>query len=76
MPSSSFVRGSSAVRALLGLAGALLVCSAAHADQQQDPGLKTVVQQAIGEAECFTDQYDSAVWYTLMEPRLDRKSVV
>lgn len=26
--------------------------------------------QAIVAAECFADQYDSAVWYRLMEPRL------
>jgi soluble lytic murein transglycosylase-like protein len=49
---------------------AVLLVGVAYADQQQDPGLKAVVQQAIGEAECFTDHYDSAVWYTLMEPRL------
>jgi soluble lytic murein transglycosylase-like protein len=42
----------------------------AHADQQRDPELRAVVQKAIGQAECFTDQYDSAVWYKLMEPRL------
>jgi soluble lytic murein transglycosylase-like protein len=48
----------------------LLLVGVSHADQQQDPGLKSVVQQAISEAECFTDHYDSAVWYTLMEPRL------
>lgn len=51
---------------------ALLPTGVARADQQQDPGLKVVVQHAIDEAECFTDQYDSAVWYTLMEPRLRR----
>jgi soluble lytic murein transglycosylase-like protein len=56
-------------RALTSLIPLLLV-GVAHADQQQDPGLKAVVQQAINEAECFTDHYDSAVWYTLMEPRL------
>jgi soluble lytic murein transglycosylase-like protein len=39
---------------------------------QQDPELRAVVQQAIAEARCFEDQYDSAVWYTLMEPRLRR----
>jgi soluble lytic murein transglycosylase-like protein len=44
----------------------------AHADQQLDPQLREVVAKAIGEAQCFTDQYDSAVWYTLMEPRLRR----
>ena len=53
-----------------GLLAALLLAGVAHADQQQDPALKGVVQQAINEAECFTDHYDSAVWYTLMEPRL------
>ena len=53
------------------LAGALMT-GVAYADQQQDPGLKAVVQQAISQAECFTDHYDSAVWYTLMEPRLRR----
>jgi soluble lytic murein transglycosylase-like protein len=42
----------------------------ALADQQRDPELKGVVARAIAQAECFTDQYDSAVWYTLMEPRL------
>ena len=43
---------------------------AAHADQQRDPELRGVIQKAIAQAQCFTDQYDSAVWYTLMEPRL------
>jgi soluble lytic murein transglycosylase-like protein len=42
----------------------------ALADQQRDPELRAVVARAIAEAQCFTDQYDSAVWYTLMEPRL------
>jgi soluble lytic murein transglycosylase-like protein len=42
----------------------------ARADQQLDPALRDVVGHAIAEAQCFTDQYDSAVWYTLMEPRL------
>jgi soluble lytic murein transglycosylase-like protein len=49
---------------------AVLLVGVAHADQQKDPGLEPVVQQAIRAAECFTDHYDSAVWYTLMEPRL------
>jgi soluble lytic murein transglycosylase-like protein len=31
-----------------------------------------VVQQAIVQAQCFADKYDSAVWYTLMEPKLRR----
>ena len=41
-------------------------------DAQRDPELRAIVQHAIGSAECFNDQYDSAVWYTLMEPRLRR----
>ena len=51
---------------------ALGVCAvpAARADQQRDPELQAVVARAIAQAQCFTDQYDSAVWYTLMEPRL------
>jgi soluble lytic murein transglycosylase-like protein len=46
----------------------------AFADQQKDPELRSVVQHAIAQAECFTDRYESAVWYTMMEPRL-RKTV-
>jgi len=42
------------------------------APAQSDPELRAVVQQAIGEAQCFADRYDSAVWYTLMEPKLRR----
>src|SRR5690348_7627845 len=57
-------------------AAALLVACAlaapAHADAQRDPELKSVVQRAIVTAECFPDKYDSAVWYTLMEPKLRR----
>src|SRR5437762_1973784 len=45
---------------------------ATRADGQRDPQLQSVVAKAIAEAQCFTDQYDSAVWYTLMEPRLRR----
>ncbi|MBV9914816.1 MAG: hypothetical protein JOZ93_19725, partial [Sinobacteraceae bacterium] len=48
----------------------LLAGVAAQADQQRDPELRDVVARAISQAECFTDHYDSAVWYTLMEPRL------
>jgi soluble lytic murein transglycosylase-like protein len=56
-------------RVAIVLAGALLP-SIAAANQQRDPELKEVIQRAISQAECFTDHYDSAVWYTLMEPRL------
>ena len=51
-------------------AAAVCACTAARADQQLDPALRAVVARAITQAQCFTNQYDSAVWYTLMEPRL------
>jgi soluble lytic murein transglycosylase-like protein len=54
-------------------AAGLLTCLAAHADQQRDPGLKAVVAGAISQAQCFSDRFDSAVWYRLMEPRLRLK---
>jgi soluble lytic murein transglycosylase-like protein len=60
-------------RTLLGTV--LLAYSAlagAAAPPQQDPELRGVVQQAISEAQCFADKYDSAVWFTLMEPKLRR----
>jgi len=57
----------------LALSGAL-GASVARADQQKDPELRDTVQRAITEAECFTDRYESAVWYKMMEPRL-RKTV-
>jgi len=52
------------------LAAAVLCAVPAHADQQLDPALREVVAHAIAQAQCFSDQFDSAVWYTLMEPRL------
>ena len=55
---------------LLAWAVAIGAALPAAADQQRDPELEAVVARAIAQAECFTDQYDSAVWYTLMEPRL------
>jgi soluble lytic murein transglycosylase-like protein len=56
--------------AMLWLAAALSTTLPAAADQQRDPQLEAVLSRAIAQAECFTDHYDSAVWYTLMEPRL------
>jgi soluble lytic murein transglycosylase-like protein len=56
--------------ALLGALALIAAPGGAGADQQRDPELRAVVAKAIAEAQCFTDQYDSAVWYTLMEPRL------
>jgi soluble lytic murein transglycosylase-like protein len=43
------------------------------ADAQRDPELKAVVQHAIETADCFTDRYESAVWYKMMEPRLRKR---
>jgi soluble lytic murein transglycosylase-like protein len=77
MPSNSFARkwiaSRSALRRALGaVLCAVLGMGVAHADQQKDPELKAVVQHAISQAECFPDRYESAVWYTMMEPRLRR----
>jgi soluble lytic murein transglycosylase-like protein len=47
-----------------------VAASLAQADQQRDPELKAVVARTIAAAECFTERYDSEVWYKLMEPRL------
>jgi soluble lytic murein transglycosylase-like protein len=63
----SFAR---ACAAELLLAFALVSAPAVHADQQRDPELRAVIEHAITQAECFTDRYDSAVWYKMMEPRL------
>jgi soluble lytic murein transglycosylase-like protein len=70
VPRGTGLRRTALVRALCAVAGITLTASVAHADQQRDPELRGVVQKAIVAAECFTDHYDSAVWYTLMEPRL------
>jgi soluble lytic murein transglycosylase-like protein len=59
-----------ALPALALAAAAVCAAPVARADQQLDPALREVVAHAITQAQCFTDQYDSAVWYTLMEPRL------
>jgi soluble lytic murein transglycosylase-like protein len=59
-----------ALAALLFIPCALQAVEAPGA--QRDPALKAVVAKAINEAECFVDRNDSAVWYTLMEPRLRR----
>lgn len=83
-PSSSFGRDSVAERLrsrsrraagaalATALVAALLCAAPARADQQRDPELREVIQRAIAEAECFEDEHESAVWYTMMEPRLRR----
>src|ERR1700733_14449744 len=55
---------------LLPVAPLAAAAAAPIAAAQSDPELREVVQQAISEAQCFADRYDSAVWYTLMEPKL------
>lgn len=61
-------------RALLAAAAACATISpfAAVADQQRDPELRAVVQDAIANSDCFIDKYDSEVWFKLMEPKLRR----
>lgn len=54
---------------------AIAVCCAwnpARADQQRDPELKALLQKIIGSTDCFTDKFESEVWYKSMEPRLAR----
>ena len=46
------------------------LAGAARADQQRDPELKQLLQKIIGSSDCFTDKYESEVWYKSMEPRL------
>src|SRR5579862_240686 len=60
------------VCALLVLAGCWALPGAAHADQQRDPELKSLLQKIIGSSDCFADKFDSEVWYKTMEPRLER----
>ncbi|HEX4618181.1 MAG TPA: lytic transglycosylase domain-containing protein [Steroidobacteraceae bacterium] len=63
-------RAAGALPALALAAATALGSECARADQQLDPALREVVARAIAQAQCFDDHYDSAVWYTLMEPRL------
>jgi soluble lytic murein transglycosylase-like protein len=50
----------------------LALAGQALADAQRDPELRSIVSQAIDTAECFPDKFDSAVWFTMMEPKLRR----
>jgi soluble lytic murein transglycosylase-like protein len=54
------------------VAGYCALPATAHADQQRDPELKALLQKIIGTSDCFTDKFDSEVWYKTMEPRLAR----
>jgi soluble lytic murein transglycosylase-like protein len=55
---------------IAGTWAALAAGGSIDADAQHDPELRAVVQQALRSTECFGDQYDSIVWYKLMEPKL------
>lgn len=59
-------------RVTLLLAG-LALAPAGGADAQQDPGLREVIAAAIANRACFEDKYDDTVWYTLMQPRVERR---
>jgi soluble lytic murein transglycosylase-like protein len=55
------------------LAAVALLASAAglaHGQAQREAELRAIVAKAVASARCFTDKYDSAIWYSLMEPRL------
>jgi soluble lytic murein transglycosylase-like protein len=49
---------------------AMALASPVRADQQRDPELKALLQKIINSTDCFTDKYESEVWYKSMEPRL------
>jgi soluble lytic murein transglycosylase-like protein len=59
-----------ALAVLLALILAFALRGNARADQQRDPELKQLLQKIMGSADCFTDKYESVVWYKAMEPRL------
>jgi soluble lytic murein transglycosylase-like protein len=58
--------------AFMALSWACVLPGAARADQQRDPELKDLLQRIIGDSDCFTDKFESEVWYKTMEPRLAR----
>ncbi len=65
---------SSPVALLLIIAGAFaaLLPHAALADRQEDPQLGKLLERALAEQECFDDKYDRQVWFTVMQPRLQK----
>ena len=69
-PSQRFAHAWRSAFALL--ATWLALAGQAVADAQRDPELRGIVTQAIATAECFPDKFDSAVWFTMMEPKLRR----
>jgi soluble lytic murein transglycosylase-like protein len=59
--------------AALALAFGPVAFAAPTAEAQREPEIRGAVQHAIDQAECFEDQFDSAVWYKMMEPRLRKR---
>ena len=59
-----------ALAVLVALIVSLASSGPVRADQQRDPELKQLLQKIIGSSDCFTDKYESEVWYKSMEPRL------
>jgi len=72
MPFSPSRAGLAVCSALLLVFALFGATRASAVEAQRDPELKAVVSRAIAQAECFTDKYDSAIWYKMMEPRLRR----
>jgi soluble lytic murein transglycosylase-like protein len=54
------------------LSGLAAVIPAGAAERQQDAELRRVLAAAIAPAECFDDEYERAVWFAYMGPRLAR----
>jgi len=67
-PSGRALGARFALLLLAALPGALPAQPLAQA--QREPGLQEVVQKAIETAPCFANKFDSAVWFSLQEPRL------
>src|SRR5258708_12706651 len=59
-----------ALAVLVALIVSLALSRPVRADQPRDPELKQLLQRIIGSSDCFTDKYESEVWYKSMEPRL------
>jgi soluble lytic murein transglycosylase-like protein len=57
---------------LLAAAACAFLAPAAHADQQTDPALGPLLQNALVAGECFEDRYERAVWFAAMEPKLKK----
>src|SRR5450432_342184 len=57
---------------LMTLSWTPVLSGSARADQQRDPELKHLLQKIVGNTDCFTDKFESEVWYKTMEPRLAR----